>query len=109
MSSLLFEITGVLGVCLLLIAFSLNVLNKLQQNSFLYLGLNFIGAAFAAIYALIVKAYPLLVLESVWSLFALYQISVKLTKFQYGYSKQKRRYDNGKQKKRRNNKGNNII
>lgn len=72
------EWIGSLGVTLLLIAFVLNLLNKLALNSITYLLLNIIGAALAGISSYMIKFWPFVILESVWMLASLSPLFKKL-------------------------------
>jgi hypothetical protein len=65
------DIVASIGVIILLIAFLLNLYKKLPTTNKVYGLLNFVGAAICACAAWMVKFYPFIVLESVWSLVAL--------------------------------------
>ena len=62
------ELVGTLGVSLLLIAFALNLANKLSVTSTAYLVLNIIGAALAGISSYMITFWPFVVLEGVWTI-----------------------------------------
>lgn len=62
------ELIGTIGVTLLLIAFALNLANKLKSDSVPYLLLNIIGAALAGLSSYLIHFWPFVVLESVWTL-----------------------------------------
>ena len=63
-------IIGIVGVAITLIAFGLNLLDKLTTKSKLYLSMNIIGAFMAAWYAYDGDVFPFIVLELVWALVA---------------------------------------
>jgi hypothetical protein len=65
------EWIGTLGVSILLIAFALNLLKKLQATSQLYLFLNMLGGALACISSLMIQFWPFVVLEGVWAISSL--------------------------------------
>jgi hypothetical protein len=65
---------GAIGVAVLLVAFVLNLLKQLQEDSSLYLIMNFVGAGAAAWYAVATRATPFIVLECVWAIFALIKL-----------------------------------
>lgn len=67
-------VTGIIGMLFLLSAFILGLISKTGNNSLLYALLNIIGAGFLAYYSLIIKAWPFLILEVAWGLFALYKL-----------------------------------
>ena len=62
------EITGTAGVSLLLLAFALNLLNKLSTQSTTYLLLNIVGAALACVSSYLIRFWPFVILEGVWTL-----------------------------------------
>lgn len=71
---------GTLGVTLLLIAFALNIANKITPESKSYLILNTLGAGLAGVSSYMIHFYPFVVLESVWvlaSLLALFNLNKK--------------------------------
>jgi hypothetical protein len=65
------DIIASLGVIILLVAFLLNLYKKLPAKSKAYGLMNFIGAAVCALSSCMIKFYPFIVLESIWSLVAL--------------------------------------
>ncbi len=62
------ELVGTLGVTILLVAFALNLANKLTPTSATYLMLNIIGAALAGISSYMIEFWPFVVLEGVWTI-----------------------------------------
>lgn len=69
-------IIGTLGMSLLLIAFVLNLLKKIMQNSVSYNILNIIGGGLLTYYAYVLNTIPFLVLESIWTIFAIYNLII---------------------------------
>lgn len=67
-------IIGFVGLFLLLIAFILNLINKIQKESIIYLACNIAGAGLLAFYAYITQVIPFLILESVWVIFSIYKL-----------------------------------
>jgi hypothetical protein len=65
------DILGTIGVTLLLIAFALNLANRLAATSRTYLLLNVIGAGFACVSSLVISFWPFVVLEGVWAVSSL--------------------------------------
>jgi len=65
------DIIASIGVIILLIAFLLNLYKKLPAGSKLYSLLNFAGAAICAFSSYMIRFYPFIMLESIWSLVAL--------------------------------------
>ncbi len=57
---------GTLGVFILLVAFALNLLGRLDHRSRTYQGLNVVGAAVLGIVAWRIEFMPFVVLEAVW-------------------------------------------
>lgn len=58
---------GFVGVTILLIAFLLNLLNKLHKDSLLYIVLNIVGAGLACVASLLIHYMPFVVLEGTWT------------------------------------------
>ena len=69
---------GVIGVSILLIAFLLNLMNKISSNGILYISLNFIGAAIACLASILLNYIPFIVLEAVWTFVSLFSLIKKL-------------------------------
>jgi len=65
------DLIASIGVTILLVAFLLNLFNKLEAESKLYGFMNFIGAAICCFASWLVAFYPFVILEGVWSLFGL--------------------------------------
>ena len=65
------EITGSLGVAILLLAFLLNMLKIIETDSLSYLLLNFIGAGIACFASRLIPYFPFVILEGVWALVSL--------------------------------------
>ncbi len=72
---------GSLGVGLLLLAFVLNVLKRIDENGSAYLVMNTVGAGLSCYYAWVSGIIPFVVLEGVWAGAALVRlISVRAKK-----------------------------
>lgn len=71
-------IIGVIGMVLLLAAFALNLLKKLTHDSVIYIVLNILGAGISTYYACTLNAYPFIILEAIWAIFAIYKLAVVL-------------------------------
>lgn len=65
------DILASIGVIILLIAFLLNLYRKLSAKDKLYALMNFVGAGICCYSSYLIKFYPFVVLEAVWSLVAL--------------------------------------
>ena len=59
---------GFCGVAILLIAFFLNLADKLHKNSFTYILLNIIGAGIACVAAVFINYIPFVILEGCWTI-----------------------------------------
>jgi len=64
-------IIGTIGMLLLLIAFLLNLVKKLTQDSLTYSILNVVGGGLLTYYAYILNSIPFLILETIWTIFAI--------------------------------------
>lgn len=69
------ELVGTLGVSILLIAFALNLANKLSSASIPYLVMNIIGAALAGVSSYMIRFWPFVVLEGVWTISSLIMLT----------------------------------
>ena len=59
---------GSIGVTILLVAFFLNLFNKLKKDDLLYLIMNFTGAGLACYASVLLKYMPFIILEGCWTL-----------------------------------------
>jgi hypothetical protein len=80
------DIIATIGVVILLIAFLLNLYKKLPANSTPYTLMNFVGAATCGYSSYLIKFYPFVVLETIWSLFALASL-IKVSRGTFGNEK----------------------
>ena len=62
---------GFIGVSILLLAFLLNQLKKISNDSHAYILLNFFGAAIACLASVLIKYTPFIILEGAWALASL--------------------------------------
>jgi len=62
------DIIGFIGVAILLIAYFLNLNNKLKKDNLLYLMMNFIGAGLACLASVLMNYMPFIILEASWTL-----------------------------------------
>lgn len=65
---------GSIGVGLLLLAFTLNLMKILSESSTVYLVLNIIGSFMAALYAWSGNNIPFIVLELAWGITAMVRL-----------------------------------
>ena len=61
-------IVGSIGVGLLLIAYFLNLIKRVSQDSRLYTSLNVVGAGLACYSSYLISFVPFIILEGVWFL-----------------------------------------
>lgn len=59
---------GAVGVALLLIAFLLNLSNRLRRNGLIYLMMNLVGAGMACFASVLLNYLPFIILEGCWTL-----------------------------------------
>lgn len=59
---------GFIGVALILLAYILNVRNKVRNNSYTFILLNLIGASLACAASILLEYIPFIILEGVWAL-----------------------------------------
>jgi hypothetical protein len=68
------EITGSLGVAILLLAYLLNILKIIKTESLSYLLLNLIGAGIACFASWLIPYFPFVILEGVWAMVSLFSL-----------------------------------
>jgi hypothetical protein len=62
---------GFVGVFLILLAYILNVFEKLNQNSLAFILLNLCGASLACLASILMNYLPFIILEGVWAIVSL--------------------------------------
>ncbi|MCC6838399.1 MAG: hypothetical protein IT234_07670 [Bacteroidia bacterium] len=62
------DIIGLIGVCILLIAFFLNLTGKMDKDSLVYIVLNIVGAGIACLASILINYMPFIILEGTWTL-----------------------------------------
>lgn len=62
------DLIGFIGVSLILIAYFLNINNKLDANDLSYILLNLVGAFMACVASVMMKSYPFVLLEGIWTI-----------------------------------------
>lgn len=65
---------GFIGVTVLLIAYFLNVTNKIEKDSLVYLQMNFFGAGLACLASVLMKYLPFIILEGCWTIVSAFGI-----------------------------------
>ncbi|MBA3673752.1 MAG: hypothetical protein H0W75_02145 [Chitinophagaceae bacterium] len=65
------DIIGSIGVFILIMAFVLNLLNKISKDSISYILMNIIGAGLACYASYLIQYFPFIILEGVWTLISL--------------------------------------
>jgi hypothetical protein len=58
---------GFLGVTILLVAFLLNLTNKISSKKITYILLNLIGAGIACLASILLEYWPFIILEGAWT------------------------------------------
>ncbi len=74
---------GFIGVTILLAAFFLNLIDKIQQNSLIYLTMNFVGAGIACLASVLLKYAPFIILEGAWTLVSAFGLYTYFSKKHY--------------------------
>jgi len=65
---------GFIGVFLILLAYILNVTNKISNKNIAFIILNFVGASLACLASVLMKYVPFIVLEGVWAIVSLFSL-----------------------------------
>jgi hypothetical protein len=58
---------GFIGVCMLLLAFLLNLLKKINMDSVAYTALNTVGAGLTCTASILIPYWPFIILEAIWT------------------------------------------
>lgn len=61
------DLLGFVGVSLILIAYFLNLNNKIDPDDIRYILMNLIGAILACLASMLMKYYPFVLLEGTWT------------------------------------------
>ncbi|KUO67839.1 MAG: hypothetical protein APF83_10630 [Lutibacter sp. BRH_c52] len=72
--------TGFIGITLLLLAFFLNLMDKIKTDSLPYLLLNFMGAGIACLASVLLNYMPFVILEGCWALVSAFGLVKLITK-----------------------------
>jgi hypothetical protein len=62
---------GLTGVAILLLAYLLNLVGRLDQKSLTYIVLNIVGAGLACLASYLINYFPFVILEATWMLVSL--------------------------------------
>lgn len=65
---------GFIGVSQILLAYFLNVIGKVSNKSLVFILLNVVGAAMACFASILLKYWPFIILEGVWTLVSIYAL-----------------------------------
>jgi hypothetical protein len=68
------DIIGFIGVAILLIAYFLNLTDKIGKDSLVYLQMNCIGAGLACLASVLMKYLPFIILEGCWTVVSAFGI-----------------------------------
>jgi hypothetical protein len=68
------DIIGFIGVAILLIAYFLNLNDKIGKDSVVYLQMNFFGAGMACLASVLMNYLPFIILEGCWTIVSAYGI-----------------------------------
>ena len=72
------SLIGSVGVTILLLAFVLNLTQKLKADSSAYLLMNILGAFLAGVSSYMISFWPFVVLEGVWVIASLFPLIKKI-------------------------------
>ena len=61
------DLIGFMGVLLILIAYFLNINNKLEPDNIIYILLNLFGGMLACLASVLMEFYPFVLLEGTWA------------------------------------------
>ena len=72
------DLLGFAGVALILIAYFLNLNQRLAANDLRYILMNLVGAILACLASVLMKYYPFVLLEGTWAMVSLVALVKKL-------------------------------
>ena len=75
-----YTIIGVIGALIILAAFFLNETHRVSEDSLDYDLMNLVGAFLLLIYAFSLRSWPFLILNSIWLLVALRDVTLSFKK-----------------------------
>lgn len=73
-----YDLIGISGASIILIAFVMNQTKKWRDDFLVYDAFNFVGSVLLIIYAIVLKSYPFIILNSVWAIISLRDVFVDL-------------------------------
>ena len=79
------DIIGFVGLSLVLIAFVMNLMKKMNTDSIIYNVLNAVGTIILAYYSIVLGSIPFLILQATWCIFALYNL-IKILRRKNAYN-----------------------
>lgn len=74
------DIIGFIGVTILLIAFFLQLIDKISKDHYPYILMNLFGAALSCFASVLLKYWPFIVLEGTWTLVSVWGLLQLTTK-----------------------------
>lgn len=77
---MLTTILGITGAALVLLAFLLEQANIWKNDDLIYDFVNFAGAGILIIYGILIKGYPFVALNTIWTIFSFKDVIIDLRK-----------------------------
>jgi hypothetical protein len=74
------DVTGTIGVGLILTAYFLNIYSLIPKDGLLYFILNIIGACLACYASILIQYIPFIVLEGIWAIASVFGLVNKIRK-----------------------------
>ena len=65
---------GASGVFLILLAYFLNVIQRIKTDDLTFISLNLVGASLACAASFLLRYWPFIILEACWSLISLFSL-----------------------------------
>lgn len=72
------DVIGFTGVLMLLLAFFLNLINKISKENYLYIVMNLVGAGLACTASVLLNYLPFIILEGAWTIISLIVLIKKI-------------------------------
>ena len=79
------ELSGITGAIIILFAFFMNQIGKWRSDEVIYDATNLVGAVLLCVYSYTLRAWPFLVLNTIWALVSLREMQLDAKKKKRGH------------------------
>jgi hypothetical protein len=72
------DLFGITGVSLILVAFFLNLFNRISQQAYVYILMNLVGGVLACISSVLIQSIAFTILEGTWAVVSAVALTKKM-------------------------------